>query len=131
MAVPARIDEAGRRVDEESQPPERALAFETGHEVVRQRDALQRRAEHELARVEDESFLGIHLDELRQLLHLLLHVDERVARVAKNPEEAVDPDVDARGLQELLGVRVDADPAFLEQPADRAVGEDHGRTANL
>ena len=54
MAVPAGVDEARRRVDEEAEPARAALAFQAGDEVVRERDPLERRAEHELARVEDE-----------------------------------------------------------------------------
>ena len=75
-----------------SRPSER-LALEARDEVVGQRDPLERRAEHELARVEDERLVVADLDELGQLLHRLLHVDERVARVAKDAEEAVDPHV--------------------------------------
>src|SRR5215213_9993357 len=50
----ARVDEAGCRVDEQAEAAERALALESRDEVVRQRDALERLAEHELAGVEDE-----------------------------------------------------------------------------
>ena len=131
MAVPARVDEAGGRVDEQPEPAERALALEPGDEVVGQRDPLQGRAEHELARVEDERLLGVDLDELGQPLHLLLDVDEGVARVAEDAEELVHADVHAGGLQQLLGVRVDADPALVEQAPDGAVREDHGHLQSI
>ena len=54
VAVPARVDEAGRRVDEQAEAAERALPLEPRDEVVGQPDPLERRAEHELAGVEDE-----------------------------------------------------------------------------
>ncbi len=73
------------------------------------RIALERRAEHELARVEDERVLVVHLHELGQLGLLGLDIDERIAVVVEDPEEPVDADVDARRLQERLVVRVDLD----------------------
>ena len=50
--------------------------------------ALERRAEHELAGVQDER-LVVRLDELGQVLLRLLDVDERVAVVAEHAEAAV------------------------------------------
>ena len=54
-----------------------------------------------------------------------LDVDERIAGVAKDPEIAVDADVQARGLHELRRVRIDADSSLVDEPADRPIGEDH------
>ena len=127
MAVPAGIDEAGRRVDQQAEAAERALAVEPADEVVGQRHALERRAEHELARVEDERLVAVDLDELGQILLRLLDVDERIARVAEDAEVAVDAHVDARRLEQRLVVGVDADPPFGEQSPDRAVGKNHAR----
>ena len=70
MPVPARVDEAGGRVDQQAEAAERTLAFEPGDEVVREPDPLERRAEDELARVEDERVVAVDLDELGQLLLL-------------------------------------------------------------
>ncbi len=98
MAVPAGVDEAGGRVDEEPEAAQRALALQARDEVVRQADPLERGAEHELAWVEDERLVIRHLDELGEVLHRLLDVDERVARVVKDPEEPVGPHVHARRL---------------------------------
>ena len=55
----------------------------------------------------------------------LLDVDEGVEVVAEDAEVAVDAHVDARRLEQRRVVRVDLDPALVEQPRDRAVGEDH------
>src|SRR5919201_956197 len=107
VAVPAGIDEAGGRVDQETEAPQTAFSLQAGDEVVGELDALERRAEHELAGVEDERLLVADLDELRQILLRLLHVDERVARVVEDAEVAVDADVDARGLEERVVIRLD------------------------
>ncbi len=125
MPVEARVDEARRRVDQEAEPAQGALSLEPRDEVVGQRHALERRAEHELAGVEDERLVVGDLDELRQLLLLDLDVDVRIAGVPEHAEEAVDADVEARRLHERRVVRLDADPARLDEAPDGAVGEHH------
>jgi hypothetical protein len=44
----------------------------------------------------------------------------------ENPEEAVDPNVDARRLQQGVVIRIDLDPAFFQEPGDRPIRENHG-----
>ena len=105
--------------------PRRDLPFEPRDEVVRQRDALERGAEHELAGMEDERLLVVDLDHLGQVLLLRLDVDEGVAGVPKDPEVAIDADVEARRLHQPRFVRLDADPTLLDEAADAPVGEDH------
>ena len=75
--------------------------------------------------MEHERRLVVDLDERGQLLLLALDVDVGVPVVVEDPEEAVDADVDAGGLEERLVVRVDPDPALPEEALDRPVGEDH------
>ena len=75
--------------------------------------------------------VALDLDQLGEVLHRLADVDERVARVVEDAEEAVDPHVDARGLQQRLVVRLDLDAALREQPADRPVGQDHAPILRL
>ena len=104
--------------------PRARLALEPRDEIVGQPHPLERRAEHELAGVEDERLVA-DLDQLREVLLLLLHVDEGVEVVAEDAEVAVDAHVDARRLEQRRLVRVDLDPALAEQPRDGAVGEDH------
>ena len=48
--------------------PRRALALEPRDEVVGEPDPLERRAEHELAGMEDERRSVVDLDELGQVL---------------------------------------------------------------
>ena len=69
MAVPAGVDEAGGRVDQQPEPAEARLPLQPRDEVVGEPHALERRAEHELARVEDERLVA-DLDELGQVLLL-------------------------------------------------------------
>src|SRR5438067_8982119 len=75
--------------------------------------------------MEHERRVVVDLDQGGQLLLLPLHVDERVAVVVEDAEEAVDADVDARRLEERFVVGVDPDLPLVEQPLDRPVGEDH------
>ena len=124
MPVPAGVDEARGRVDQQPEPAERALPLEARHEIVGKPNALERRAEHELAGVQDERPVVLDLDELRQLVLRLLDVDVRIARVVEDAEVPVDAHVDARGLQQRLVVGIDLDPALAEEPRDRPVGED-------
>ena len=58
-----------------------------------------------------------------EVLHRLLDVDVRVARVAEDAEVAVDAHVDARRLHETVVERVDSDP-----PVGDAGGGSSGRT---
>ena len=53
-AAEARVDEAGGRVDDEAEAPDRALALDARDDVVGQLDPLQRPPEDELAGVDDE-----------------------------------------------------------------------------
>ena len=75
--------------------------------------------------MQDEGLLTLDLDELRQLLLRGLDVDERVARVAENAEIAVDAHVQAGRLHQTRIVRIDTDPALVEQAPYGAIGEDH------
>jgi hypothetical protein len=67
----------------------------------------------------------LDLHELGQVLLRLLDVDVRVARVVEDAEVAIDPYVDARRLEKRFVVGVDLDPSLVDQPPNRAVGEDH------
>ena len=70
MTGEAGVDEAGGGVGEQAKPAERALALQPPGEVVGQPHALERRAEHELARVQDERLVAVGLDRRRQLVLL-------------------------------------------------------------
>lgn len=94
------VDETGGGVGEQAEAAERRLAFQTPGEVVGQGAALQRRAEDEFTRVQDERFAM--LGGFNQAGELVLlfggGVDVGVAGVVEDPEQAVQPDVDARRL---------------------------------
>ena len=70
VAVPPGVDVAGGRVDQQPETPEARLALQPRDQVVGQRHPLDRRAEHELARVQDEGLVAGDLDHLGQVRHL-------------------------------------------------------------
>ena len=78
--------------------PSDDLALEPRDEVVGERDPLERRAEHELAGVEDERAVVADLDQLGEVLLRLLRVDVGRRVVAEDAEVAVDVEVDRRRL---------------------------------
>ena len=59
VALPARVDVPGRRVDEQPESAQRALPFERADDVVRQLHPLEGLAEDELAGVEDEGLVAV------------------------------------------------------------------------
>jgi hypothetical protein len=75
--------------------------------------------------VEDECLVALDRDELGELVHRLLHVDVGIAGVVEHPELAVDPHVDARGLDQRLVVGVEDQAPGGDLFLDRSVAEDH------
>ena len=65
------------------------------------RDHLERRGEHELARVEHERLAVVHLDQRGEVVLLLGGVDMGVQVVVEDPEPPVEADVDAGRLDQL------------------------------
>jgi hypothetical protein len=73
--------------------------------------------------MQDERLLRVsYLDQLGQIFHRFFDVDEGVTGVAEDPKEAVDANVHARRLNELLVEGVDPDTALFDQAADGAIG---------
>src|ERR687898_1456706 len=68
VAVPAGVNEAGGRVREQPEAPQRALPVEAGGEIIREPHPFERRGERELGRVEDERAPVGDLDELGEVL---------------------------------------------------------------
>ena len=112
-------------MDQQAEPAKRALAFEPRDHVVGDGDPLQGLAEHELAWVQDERLLVGRLDQFGQILHRLLDVDERIARVVEDAVAVVDPQVDARGLDQPVLEGIDDDPAGLDLLSQGLVAQDH------
>ena len=125
MAIPGWVDESGGAMDQQAEAPERALALDALHEVVRQAEALSRRPEHELARMQDERGPVLHLDELGDVVERSREVDERVPARAKDAEAVIEPDVDGCRLHAARVERVDDDPPARDRRADVTVGQDH------
>ncbi len=111
-------------MDQQPQAAQRALPLEPGHEVVRQLDPLERLPEHELARMEDERFVVVDGQQLRQVGLGRPDIDVRVAVVAEDAKRAIKMEVDRRRLEVLWVVWLDRDAAVIERRADIAVGQD-------
>ena len=90
------------------------------------RDDLERRAEHELARVQHERLVAVGLDQRGQVVLLQRRVDVGVPGVVEDPEEPVEPDVDARGLHQPRVVGLQAEAPLGDRGLDVAVGQQHG-----
>ena len=75
--------------------------------------------------MQDERRVLLDLDELRQILLLRAHVDERVPVVVEDAEETVDPHVHARRLEQLLVVGLDHDATLAQEAGDRPIRENH------
>src|SRR5690606_15066011 len=81
---------------------------------------------HELARVQDERLARLRLDEAGELGLLLGGVDEGVLVVVEQPEVAVEPHIDARGLDHRAVERGEPDASGVEFGGDVAVAQQHG-----
>ena len=74
--------------------------------------------------MEDERLVVRDRQELRQIGLRRSHIDVGVAVIPKDPERAIQVEVDRRRLQVLWVVRVDAHVAALERRADVAIRQD-------
>ena len=99
-------------------------------EIVRELHPLQRLAQHELGRVQDERLVVRRRDQLGQIGLRSANVDVRVPIVPEDPEVGVEVKVDRRWLETARVVRVDTDSAGLHGGADIAVRQD-GHRARL
>ena len=107
--------------------PERRLALDAGDDVVRQLDPFLGAPEAELAGVDDERLVLVDDHLLGEVARRVAQVDRGHAVVVEHAERVAEAQVDAGRLDHRLVPRVDADPALLDERADRAVGEDGGR----
>ena len=76
--------------------------------------------------MQDERLVALRLNESGEVGLLYGRVDMRVPVILEDSEHAIETDVHARGLDHLLVVRVEPDPAGSELGADVTVGEEHG-----
>ena len=120
----AGVDEAGRGVHDQAQPAEARLALDAGDDVVRQLDPLDGRAEHELARVDDEAGVVVDLDVLGDARRRVGQVDRGQPVVVEDPEGGAELQIHAGGLHHGRIPGPDLDPLLLDEAADRAVGQD-------
>ena len=125
VAGEAGVDEAGGGVGDQTQPSQARLALEPRRHVVRQGHDLVGGRQDELPRVQDERLALLDLDQPGELGLLLRGVDHGVLVVVEQPEQPVDPDVDAGRLDHRRVVGLQHHPSGLELGADVAVGEQH------
>ena len=121
MTGEAGVDEAGGGVRQQTEAPQARLALDPGREVVGERHRLEGAAQHELAGVQHEALGRVDLDEAGQVGLVLRRVDDRVLVVVEEPEELVEPDVDAARLHHGGVPRVEPDPPGLDLGPDVAV----------
>src|SRR5690606_33487071 len=76
--------------------------------------------------MQDERLIRLHFDEVREVWLVLRRIDERVLVVVEEAEIPIEAHVDARRLDHLRLVRVEADSAGGKFCSDVAVAEKHG-----
>ena len=106
---------------QQTEPAQRRLALDPRCDVVGQGADLVRRPEHELTGVQDERLVTLGLDLAGQVGLLDRGVDVRVLVVVEDPEETVQPDVDARRLDHRSVVGLDGDAVRFDFGEDVAV----------
>ena len=108
-------------MDHEAEAAQRRLALELAEDVIGHGDALERRAEHELPRMQHElSALGDH-DLLGEVRLGQRRVDVGVRGVAEDPEARAKAHVDRSRLDVLHVERLDDDAAGGHLGLDVAV----------
>ena len=106
---------------EQPEAAQRRLALHPGGDVVGEGHHLVGGPEHELPRVQDERVVAVGLDHPGQVGLVGRRVDVRVLVVLEDPEVAIQPDVDRRGLEHAGVVRLHRDPAGVDLSDDVAV----------
>src|SRR5262249_27536646 len=112
-------------MNDNPQAAEGAAAFEATDEIVGDSHALDGAAEDELVRVQEHRLFGADFDQLHQVVGRLLNVYEGALGVAEHQELVVDPNVEARRLNQAGIKRLDTEASTLDGLADRAIGQDH------
>ena len=125
VSLESRIDEPGRRMRQDAQTPQRALAFQAGGDRVVQLDVLPGGAQREFAGVQDPRFIRSHFKLLGQRPLILRRIHVGVGVVVEQTEEAVEPYIDRRGLDHLGCPRVQRDMTIGLSGQNVAIGQQH------
>ena len=131
VSLEAGVDEAGRRVGQQAQATERALALEAGGDVIRQGDLLIGRGEHELPRMQHVRLVRVDGDLAGEVGLFAGGVDHRVLVVVEEPEEPVDAHVHGGGLDHLLVEGVQAHSPGIDLGPDVTIAQQHGAKTSL
>ncbi len=122
VAGETRVDEAGGGVGQQAEAAEAGLALDAGGEFVSEAHDLEGRGEHELAGMQDERLAVGDLHQRGEVVLLDRRVDVRVQVVVEDAEPAVQPYVDAGGLDQLAVERLEVELATLVRGHQVPVG---------
>ena len=121
----SRVDETGSGMGQQAETSQRGLALDSRGDIVRERDRLVGRAEHELPRVQDKGFVGLDLDQPGQVGLVQGRVDDRILVVIEEPEVAVESEVDTGWLHHLRIPGLQGHPAGVDLSENVTVREQH------
>ena len=80
---------------QQSEPPERALTFEAGSDVIRERDLLVRCTQDKLSRVQNERLIRSDFNQPRQIGLVFRRINVWVLVIVEQAKVAVDSNVNA------------------------------------
>lgn len=83
---------------QEAKPTQGTFSLEAGGNVIGESDDLISGTQYELTRVQNKGFAGINLNQASQVWLVKRGVDVLILVVVKKPEETVQPDINAGGL---------------------------------
>src|SRR5664280_2801037 len=95
VATEARVDEAGRRMREQTEPTQGRLALKPGGKIAGQRHDLETGTEDELARMQDQRLTVLDLDQPSELGLVFGWVDEGIPVVVEQAKVLVQAHIDA------------------------------------
>ena len=89
MAREARVNKPRGRVGQKAQPPERALALQTGRNVIRQSHHFEGGTEDELPRMKNERFRSVDFDQPGQIRLVERWIDVLIFVVIEKAKKTV------------------------------------------
>lgn len=119
------IEKAGGRMDDETEPPERALALETPHQLVGHPCFFEEYPERELSRMENKRLCLGNRNLLHQVLGNITRIDDKIRIDIEDQEVTIEMNIITRRLETLRPKRLDSDFFTLQFLFDIAIGENH------
>ncbi len=120
-ALPARVAEARRGMDDQAKAAEGTLALNAGNKVVGDLNPFEGARKAELAWLDDEGFTLAADEFVGQVLGWLSKINGCDLVVVEDSERVTEPQIHGSWL-DLVGIpRVNDDLAFLNEAANRAI----------